>query len=167
MSHTDLGIEASSPAGSKYFLIGDIGGTNSRMELKDSNRQVIKRLDTNTAHFTSFAELLTHFFEGLNVEKGKVFGSVSFASKISHNKTITNANYSWAPTDGNLIKEQFGFKDMVLLNDFEACGYSVPILDITKIVPLTGGHLPSFTGNLKLMLIGPGTGLGVCLLSQK
>jgi glucokinase len=167
MSHTDIGIEATSPAGSKYFLVGDIGGTNSRLELNDANRQVIKRLDTSTASFTSFAELLTHFFQGLNVEKGNMFGSVSFASKILHNKTVTNANYRWEQTDGNLIKQQFGLKEMVLLNDFEACGYSVPILDSSKVISLKGVDLPSFAGNLKLMLVGPGTGLGVCLLSKK
>lgn len=120
-----------------------------------------------TADFTSFAELLTSFFNGLDVETSKVYCAVCFASKILQNKTVTNANYKWEQTDGNSIRDKFGFKEMVLLNDFEACGYSMPILDKESIVSLKEGNLPSFSGNLKVMLVGPGTGLGVCLLSQK
>ena len=120
-----------------------------------------------TADFSSFAELLNIFFQGLDVESSKVYGAVCFASKILHNKTVTNANYKWEQTDGNAISDKFGFKEMVLLNDFEACGYSMPILDKDSIVSLKGGNPPSFSGNLKVLLVGPGTGLGVCLLSQK
>lgn len=167
MSRTDLGTEASNPAGSQYYLVGDVGGTNSRLELTDSSRKVIKRIDVLTENFGSFAELLTTFLLGVELEVKKVFGSVCFASKILHNKTVTNANYKWEPTDGNAIREKFGFKEMILLNDFEACGFSVPILDKSMMVPLKQSILPSFSGNLKVMLVGPGTGLGVCLLSQK
>lgn len=167
MSHTDLDFNATSPAGTQYFLVGDIGGTNTRLELKSASGEVIKRLDANTAEFKSFNELLTQFLKDVDTQPDKIFGAVCFASKISHNKTVTNANYQWAPTDGDKIKEQFGFKEMVLLNDFEACGYSVPILDKSKLLSLKSNESPDLAGNFKVMLVGPGTGLGVCLLSQK
>lgn len=155
------------PVDWQYFLVGDIGGTNSRLEIIDASSTLIKRLDVLTADYHSFGELLTHFLQGLKIEPSNIFGACCFASKILHNKTVTNANYKWEPTDGNAIKEKFGFKEMVLLNDFEGCGYSVPILDQRLIIPLTPSQLPSFHGNYKIMLVGPGTGLGVCLLSQK
>ena len=167
MAHTDLGVDATCPIDWQYFLVGDIGGTNSRLELIDASSTLIKRLDVLTADYHSFSELLTHFLQGLKMEPSKIFGAVSFASKILQNKTVTNANYKWESTDGNAIKEKFGLKEMVLLNDFEACGYSVPILDKSKIIPLTNQAVPAFDGNFKIMLVGPGTGLGVCLLSQK
>jgi glucokinase len=167
MSLTDFDVLASSPAGAKYFLVGDVGGTNSRLMLKTATGEIIKRIDTQTSNFSNFAGLLNFFLEGVDQSPPKIYGAVCFASKILHNKTVTNANYKWEPTDGDQIKAQFGFKEMVLLNDFEGCGYSVPILDQSLIIPLTGTPLTSLKGNFKVMLVGPGTGLGVCLLSQK
>lgn len=167
MSHTDLDVLATNPAGSKYFLVGDVGGTNTRMMLKTATGDIIKRIDTQTTEFSSFAGLLTYFLEDVVQKPPIIYAAVCFASKILHNRTVTNANYSWPLTDGDKIKEQFGFKEMVLLNDFEGCGYSVPILDKSLINPLTGTDLPELKNNFKVMLVGPGTGLGVCLLSQK
>jgi glucokinase len=167
MSLTDLDVLATNPAGSKYFLVGDVGGTNTRMMLKTVTGEIIKRIDTKTSEFSNFAGLLTYFLEDVPQKPSKIYAAVCFASKIRHNKTVTNANYTWPLTDGDKIKEQFGFKEMVLLNDFEGCGYSVPILDQGLIIPLTSTELPTLIGNFKVMLVGPGTGLGVCLLSQK
>ena len=167
MSQTDLDVVASSPAGSKYFLVGDIGGTNTRLMLKESSGKVLKRIDGSTQDFTSFSGLLTWFLADVEIKPPKIYGAVCFASKILHNKTVTSANYAWEQSDGNKIKEQFGFKEMVLLNDFEGCGYSMPILDHNLMRSLKGTPLPSLKGNYKVMLVGPGTGLGVCLLSQK
>lgn len=167
MSHTDLGVDATCPIDWQFFLVGDIGGTNSRLEIIDAGSNLIKRLDVLTADYHSFTELLTHFLQGLKITPNNIFGAVAFASKILQNKTVTNANYKWEQTDGNAIREHFGFKEMVLLNDFEACGYAVPILDKSKIISLTSHEQPDFHSNLKIMLVGPGTGLGVCLLSQK
>lgn len=167
MSHTDLDVIATNPAGSKYFLVGDVGGTNTRMMLKTASGDIIKRIDTQTSDFSNFAGLLHFFLEDVEVKPPKIYAAVCFASKILHNKTVTNANYTWPLTDGDKIKEQFGFKEMVLLNDFEGCGYSVPILDKGLMISLTGTPLPNLKGNFKVMLVGPGTGLGVCLLSQK
>lgn len=167
MSQTDLDVFAASPAGSKYFLVGDIGGTNTRIMLKTSTGEVIKRIDAQTFEFTNFSGLLKYFLEDIAHKPERLYCAFCFASKILHNKTVTSANYTWAPTDGDKIKEKFGFKEMVLLNDFEGCGYSVPILDHSLIVPLRGQALPNLHGNFKVMLVGPGTGLGVCLLSQK
>lgn len=167
MSQTDIDITPTSPCGSQYFLVGDIGGTNARLELINACGEVVKKLVAKTADFHSFAELLTHFMEGIKGNPEHIYGSVCFASKILHNKTVTNANYKWDPTDGEYIKNHFGLKEMILLNDFEACGYSVPILDKSHLMPLTGNQMPNLSGNFKVMLVGPGTGLGVCLLSQK
>ena len=167
MSQTELDVIASSPEGTIYFLVADVGGTNSRIMLKTVKGEVIKRMDSLTSAFKSFAELLVSFMDGIGQTPDKIYGAVCFASKIMHNKTVTNANYTWEATDGNVIKEQFGFKEMVLLNDFEGCGYAMPILDHELVVPLTMVETPVLNGNYKVMLVGPGTGLGVCLLSQK
>lgn len=150
-----------------FFLIGDIGGTNLRVELRNKNNEVVKRVVVKTADFKSMSEFFHSFFKDLEVKPTQVYGAISIASKILNNKAVTNANYNWELADGTAIKQEFGFKEMILLNDFEACGYSVPLFDQQDLITLKGSKVIDMSKDYKVMLVGPGTGLGVCLLSFK
>jgi glucokinase len=152
-----------------FFLIGDIGGTNLRVELRDKSNTVIKKVVVKTADYKNMSEFLHAFFKDLDVKYHQVYGAISIASKILNNKVVTNANYNWELADGDAIKKEFGFREMILLNDFEACGYSLPLINQHEVVILKGTHVPELDKDKdhKVMLVGPGTGLGVCLLSHK
>lgn len=160
---TDMHVSPSEP----YFLIGDIGGTNLRVELRDKNNHIVKKIVVKTAEYHSMSEFFHAFFKDLAVKPQQVCGAISIASKILNNKAVTNANYTWELADGNAIREEFSFKEMILLNDFEACGYSLPLLIQKDLVVLKGDHRPDLHKDYKVLLVGPGTGLGVCLLSHK
>lgn len=158
-------VAASAPE--TFFLTGDIGGTNLRLELRNRNNELVKKFLVKTSDYKNFTELLTAFFKEAQVAPSQVAAAVSFASKILQNRAVTNANYKWELADGNLTRDAFGFKNMMLLNDFEACGYAVPLLDQSRIVCLKGTGQPDLSQDYKILLVGPGTGLGVCLLSQR
>lgn len=150
-----------------YFLIGDIGGTNLRVELKDRHNVSVKKLVVKTSDFKNFSEFIRHFFKDEKIQPPQVYGAICIASKILNNKAVTNANYNWELADGDAVKQEFGFKQMILLNDFEACGYAVPKLNTAELVLLKGDHHVNFNADYKVMLVGPGTGLGVCLVTHK
>lgn len=78
------------------------------------------------------------------------------------------ANYKWdvAPC-GRDIKHEFGMKAMILLNDFEACGYAVPIINNKETIILKGDTVSDLSGDGRFLLVGPGTGLGVCLYTSR
>ena len=149
-------------------MIGDIGGTNLRIELLANDGSVIKKTVVATNDYHSLSQFLKEFFQGCDVSPTNVYGAVSVASKILKNKAVTMANYKWtvAP-DGHAIKEEFGMKAMILLNDFEACGYAVPIINLKEVIILKGQKLPELSGDCKALLVGPGTGLGVCLFASR
>lgn len=149
-----------------YFLVGDIGGTNLRLELKDVHNASIKKTHVKTADFKDFAACLEDFFKNIEIKPTSVRCAISIASKILDNKAITHANYNWPLADGNQLREQFGFIDLVLLNDFEAHGYAVPGLKHDRLVALKG-VVPDFSKDCRIMVVGPGTGLGVCLFHKK
>lgn len=149
-----------------YFLVGDIGGTNLRLELKDATNASVKKLLVKTADFKDFAACLEEFFKDVAIKPTSVRGAISIASKILDNKAVTHANYNWPLADGNQLREQFGFIDLVLLNDFEAHGYAVPGLAPEKLVALKGSA-PDMNKDTRIMVVGPGTGLGVCLFHKK
>lgn len=162
-SMTDIQVNPSET----YFLIGDIGGTNLRVELRDKHNTVIKKVVVKTAEYKNMSEFFHSFFKELAVKPTQVYGAISIASKILNNRAVTNANYNWELADGTVIKHEFGFKEMILLNDFEACGYSLPLLNQKDVIVLKGTHAPDMHKDYKVLLVGPGTGLGVCLLSHK
>lgn len=60
-----------------------------------------------------------------------------------------------------------GFRDLILLNDFEANGFAVPVLNPANIIMLKGEKIPTFKENFKILLVGPGTGLGVCMVHHR
>lgn len=151
----------------KYFLIGDVGGTNLRIELRSEKNEVVKKLVTKTSEYKNFSECLKAFFSDLKVDPVYVWSAISIASKILNNRAVTKANYNWELADGNLLKEEFYFREMILLNDFEACGYSVPSLDQNQITVLKGEALPDLKKDFRSILVGPGTGLGVCILAKR
>lgn len=149
-----------------HFLVGDIGGTNLRLELKDAQNTTVKKLLVKTADFADFSACLVDFFKDIPIKPGNVRGAISIASKILDNKAVTNANYNWPLADGNQLREEFGFIDLVLLNDFEAHGYAVPGLNPEQLVALKG-KTPDINKDCRIMVVGPGTGLGVCLFYKK
>lgn len=64
------------------------------------------------------------------------------------------------------INSPLGFLDFTLLNDFEACGYSLLGLNQENVIPLKP-DFPPFSPEpsgfmRRYAFVGPGTGLGVC-----
>ena len=53
-----------------------------------------------------------------------------------------------------------------MLNDFEACAYAVPNLDATTLVHLRGKEPINFVKYCKYLLVGPGTGYGVSMITN-
>ncbi len=151
-----------------FYLVVDVGGTNLRSKLKNAEGVTQKKFYTKTSDHKSFDDFVHALFSQVEIKTDQVLVAVSIASKIQDNVAITQANFSWEEkADGNKIKEKFNFKELVLLNDFESCGYSVPIMDQSLFVPIKGSAHPDFNKDFKVLLVGPGTGLGVCLVSKR
>lgn len=119
-----------------YFLVGDIGGTNTRLDLVlPSNGMVLHRLRRKTADFKNLSSLLKTFFSEISskqstlqsrsleediTEQEKILkdskdmseknitASICMASKIIGNTAVTAANFSWELPKGNLVKTEFG-----------------------------------------------------------
>ena len=58
-------------------------------------------------------------------------------------------------------------KESILLNDFEACAHAIPSLDPLNIIRLRGDSSICFVNFSKYLLIGPGTGYGISMISKQ
>ena len=166
----------------RTFLLGDIGGTNSRIQIYQNFNDEAASFESRykTGDFTKMEELLDKVIVDYpDLEPKNTIACVGIASFVKDNKATITANYDWEETNGDKMKEHYGkfshysylilflgFIEFRLLNDFVACGYSLTGLDTQQVVNLTP-HLQPFADIdlkqfQKYVFVGPGTGLGVC-----
>jgi len=152
-----------------YILIGDIGGTNARLELKKisrsnkHSREVIKSGKLESQKYATFDDVIADFlkeFEG--TDKWPEVLCLGIAGPVQNN-SIKMTNVDWPLVDGAHLEKKFGFKKATFLNDFVANGYGVLNLKESDFVKITDA--PVVDGAPKA-LIGAGTGLGEAFLTR-
>ncbi len=73
--------------------------------------------------------------------------------------TVISANLPW-PLSSENIRTRLGFRNVHLVNDFEAVAHAAAHIDDSQVLQLTG---PSHTTRGPMLVIGPGTGLGAAV----
>ena len=138
------------------FLMADMGGTNIRFAVFDG-----KKIGTIThykcADFPRFSDVL-------NAYRDKV-GQLpdSFILDVpgpSNRKEYDFVNNPWHFSIKQLKKE-FAFKNVFIVNDFEAAAMAVPFLTAKDVVQVKNGTAQVSSPKL---ITGAGTGLGVGIL---
>jgi glucokinase len=154
---------------SVYILAGDVGGTNTNLAIMKRQGEKFSIL---LEHVTPSAEV-KDFLDPLKalINEGKTRGitidlcSISAAGPIKNNTCqMTNADFF---IDGGFIERETGIKTL-LINDFIAISYGLPLLDIEDEkqilkVPHPGRLYPKENGMVRVV-VGAGTGLGMSTL---
>ncbi len=136
-------------------IVSDIGGTYARFA--QNINEVPKRVRKyRTSEFSTVYAALNQYCNDENIESQQ--GDISIAAAGSERNsiwTITN-NPDW-PIDRAQFKLN-GWRLQVMINDFEAGTYALPVLSGEDLKTLkVGGKKPETS----LCLLGPGTGLGL------
>jgi glucokinase len=147
------------------FLAGDVGGTKTLLGLfrppddRGSSRpEPLVTREYVTLEFDSLDEVVHAFVEETNAPRVAA-AVIGVAGPVTgHVARLTNV--PWA-VDVSAMSGQLGGCPALLLNDLEAMGSAVPILEPDELATLQAG-VPVPTGNGAL--IAAGTGLGEALL---
>ncbi|MFA5797580.1 MAG: ROK family protein [Candidatus Woesearchaeota archaeon] len=145
----------------KKYLTADIGGTNIRLAIVESQNKRYTLRALQTYHTTDCPNIATTIQEFLLQQKIRVNAiALACAGPLQNNRTsCTGTNGSWS-VDTQEIKEKTGISRVILLNDFEAIGFGMSQLHESQTIPITeNGWL---TGTIAI--IGAGTGLGMTTL---
>lgn len=138
------------------FLMADMGGTNIRFAVFDG-KKIGKVTHYKCADFPDFFDVLTAYQN----KTGNL--PTSFVLAVpgpSNREEYDFVNNPWRFSLKNL-KKRFGFKNIHIVNDFEAAAMSIPYLTTKDFVQVNTGN----TSPLSVQLItGAGTGLGVGIL---
>lgn len=168
------------------FLSGDVGGTNTRLQLwqiHDSDPMLRGRLApgckapglllhketfANEA-FGSFQQVLDTFLDRVSKLKWitpdmsvkPITVCLACAGPIVNN-TVSFTNRAWV-VDGDALAKNMGIKKVELVNDFVGMGYGLLTLDLqNECLTLNEGN--KVEGG-PIGCIGAGTGLGECYLT--
>lgn len=139
-------------------LLADIGGTNARFALVDNGAvgpiDVLAVADHQRAG-DAIAHYLARHSSGMRVEAA----AIGVAGPVDSGRGVfTNSN--WA-VDAAELRATFGFDTVRVVNDFVALAWSLPRLTSVDLVQLGGGTARRAA---PLLVLGPGTGLGVACL---
>lgn len=156
---------------SKYLIVGDIGGTNCRLQMINltKNNEIIHSQKQSTKETPTFHDAINGLIEKTGIHRNHIVGAVIgmagpvFGGTIVYQSMIGH----WCPLREPEIAQKTGLKRVVILNDFVANGYGVIGLKESEVVSIFKPvNLEWFDDSVKLVL-GVGTGLGGCQLTRQ
>lgn len=155
------------------ILAGDIGGTNTSIALIRDDQgkfDILAREVFSTQALSDASHAIRQALERFQTQLGQFSidaSCISIAGPVENNRCVPT-NISWS-LDGREIEQEFGFPTLVI-NDFTAICYGIPLLDANDSQQLTplphpDGTMPSAGDYLPGVgvqaVLGAGTGLGV------
>ncbi len=141
-------------------LSGDIGGTNSRLQLTrffDDDFITLVTKEYKNAEFNDFTDIVKLFLQQQNIKVQRACFAVA-GPIIKNSVKLTNLPWQLSTT---ALANTLNIPQVYFINDYEAIGYGILLLKPKDYYQLQQGAMP--TRNIKAIL-GAGTGLGVALL---
>lgn len=145
------------------LLVGDIGGTNTRLALFSAHHphdpQQMRVYPSPT--FPSLLSIVQLYLQeiGLTQQSGSLHAAFGVAGPVETDQ-IRLTNLPWKIDVPRFLRES-GLATARFLNDFELIARAVPALEAQHLHPLGGGKAEP--GKL-IAVLGAGTGLGESLL---
>lgn len=143
------------------FLVGDIGGTNARFALArttDSQGIVISDFEKFNAHqYDNFDDTMNAFVDRVGIRPS--LAVLAVAGPIN-NGEVKLTNRPWQ-LNANELAQSCRIDEVCLMNDFTAMAFSVTRIGDDSYIDLKKGEA---LGNAPVLVAGPGTGFGSCLL---
>ena len=143
------------------FLAADVGGTHVRVGLVDSAApdSLLHYQKYPCGGFPGLAEVLQAFLSTLPASARPRHGVIACAGHPREDGTVLSVNLPW-PVAPQRIRDQLGFDELLLVNDFEAVAHAVAATDAHTLLHLSG---PEAAAPGPTLVVGPGTGLGAAV----
>lgn len=158
----------SNESAAQLVLAADVGGTKTLLQLRQidvsqggSGTPLVEQRYASQ-NFTSLTEMVQRFLEenGQPLPHRACFAVAGPIDGGGGRQRAQLTNLPWQLDSGQL-SANLGIPRIILLNDFQAIGYSLGELSPSELSPLHAA--PAQTRGPRLVL-GAGTGLGVCLV---
>eukprot|EP00121_Abeoforma_whisleri_P015965 Awhi_evm1s14676 len=159
---------------SDLAIVGDCGGTNTRLSLWSIPQNTAKPKRGEKApgslvfdkkyeneKFSTFVDIVKKFLEESKTSEKPKVACLACAGPIIDN-TVAFTNRNWF-IEGKTLETGLGLDRVVLVNDFTAMGYGLLTLQKDECLVLNDVEPDPFG---VIATIGAGTGLGECFLTR-
>jgi glucokinase len=137
-------------------LLADVGGTNARFAWQADRQAAIEHVYTlPAADHPTLSAALARYLEIVG-RAAPPECSIAIANPVIGDQ-VTMTNHHWTFSI-SALKAEFGFRRLLVLNDFTALALALPALTRDELRQVGGSKALPGTA---IALIGPGTGLGV------
>lgn len=142
-------------------LVADIGGTNARFALADLSGTLPTLqhpMSLAAAEFASLQHAAEHYLA--QAEQIPRQAAIAVACPVRDDEIrLTNRAWSFSRQE---LQRSLGVHNLLVLNDFGAAAWTVPVLGAADTVPIYGPPALPLVGPISVL--GPGTGLGLAML---
>ncbi len=135
-------------------LIGDIGGTNTRLALVEEGTEWTRMQSFRNEEHESLEAIIAQYLESRGARPGTA--ALAVAGPVRGDR-VRLTNRGWT-VDAENLKQRFSLDYCRVVNDFSAVAMGIPALDADVLEQLGGDTRKS---EAPLAIVGPGTGLGV------
>lgn len=145
----------------KTWLVGDIGGTNARFAHVGADGRLEQPRALPRKAFASVADAIGDYLASAG--GGRPHGIALAAAGPVVDGAVRFTNRGWSTSESDL--RELGFAEAIIINDFAALAEAVPVLgreDFKRIGPPVDCE-----DDATVVVIGPGTGLGVGALVRR
>jgi len=143
-------------------LVGDVGGTNARFALVDSQGHIRHPRSFPARNYSSLAEVMAEYLEQTAGRRRPPRAVIAVAGPVLDGE-IEFTNLDWQISEGDLLAH-FDFEAVKLINDFCAQAMACTLLEPDDLRTLGPTLRPG--GNCPLVVLGAGTGFGVAGLAR-
>src|SRR4029453_16086192 len=143
-------------------LVGDVGGTNARFALVDSQGHIRHPRSFAAKDYSSLGDVIAEYLEQTAGRRRPPRAVIAVAGPVLDGE-IEFTNLHWQVSEGDLLAH-FEFEAVKLINDFAAQALACPLLEPDDLRAL-GPELRGPTGCPQVVL-GAGTGFGVAGLAR-
>lgn len=151
-----------------YALIADLGGTNARFALSPIGQYDVQHIQVlPCADYDNLFAALDEYMQRLKLTMDNIVVAVLAIAGPVNQPIIRFSNNPWQFSQEE-VQRYFGTdKKVALLNDFDANGHCLEVLDQNKLVPIAQNKSKPVDKTAPAWVLGPGTGLGVaCVVPQ-
>jgi len=151
-------------------LLADLGGTNVRFALADTDRAAPLLEDSMRRYrvkdYASLAEAISQYFTDTGLRASRAV--IAAAGRISEGETVKVTNNPWQVA-AQALRTDLGMVSVRLVNDFAAQAMAVPLLGVHQLSAVGPQALPRLgqRESQTYVVVGPGTGLGVAGLLRR
>jgi len=147
------------------FLVGDIGGTNTRLLFAKMNGNTCEEFyekSYSSRYYSNLIEVINDFLSDCNINHAIHSACFAIAGPVE-DETVAVTNLPWI-ISADQLKTDLNTPDIKLINDFLAVASGISELTDNDFIVLQKGKHNVSTSYQDAAIIGAGTGLGAAHL---